>query len=342
MDHRERFLSYFEGGTPDMLPLFLRDFTLGLDVLKCMSTDLFGERYDSELASRSVLSFAKMTGQDAVIGCVHSPAFIVEQFGGVMRYTDWGVPTPLEHPFSSPSKLDSADTALKGKALDAVQAYHITAKAGTDLAILGNITGPLTKASVLMDMNVLSLALHDDMDFVKDVIRIGTESTKSYLEMIRDDIDAVFLASASDNPSLFGNDILNAVTVPFLKDMVDFIHSMGKYAIYHPHGDYTDKAVMDLVTATGIDCFQFAENNDPRKIKEIIGDRCIVMGGTNIIPTLYSGTPEEIRSETMRYLDIFRGSRYIFTCSCALQRNTPMQSVKEMCGLARNSQSAER
>ena len=301
-----------------MLPLFLRDFTLGLDVLKCMSTDLFGERYDSELASRSVLSFAKMTGQDAVIGCVHSPAFIVEQFGGVMRYTDWGVPTPLEHPFSSPSKLDSADTALKGKALDAVEAYHITAKAGTDLAILGNITGPLTKASVLMDMNVLSLALHDDMDFVRDVIRIGTESTKSYLEMIRDDIDAVFLASASDNPSLFGNDIVNTVTVPFLKDMVDFIHSMGKYAIYHPHGDYTDRAVMDPAIATGIDCFQFAENNDPRKIKEIIGDRRIVMGGTDIIPTLYSGTPEEIRSETKRYLDIFRGSRYIFSCSPSL------------------------
>ena len=325
-----------------MMPLFLRDFTLGLDVLKCMSIDLFGERYDPELASRSVLSFAKMTDQDAVIGCVHSPAFIVEQFGGVMRYTDWGVPTPLEHPFTSPSNLDSADTTLKGKALDAVEAYHITAKAGTDLAILGNITGPLTKASVLMDMNVLSLALHDDIGFVRDVIRIGTESTKSYLEMIHDDIDAVFLASASDNPTLFGNDIVNTVTVPFLKEMVDFIHSMGKYAIYHPHGDYTNRSILDPAIETGIDCFHFGEYNDPKILKEIIGDRCIIMGGTDIIPTLYSGTPEEIRSETKRYLDVFSGSRYIFTCSCALQRGTPIQSVNEMCGLVRNPPSAER
>lgn len=336
MDRRERFLSYFEGGIPDVTPLFLRDFTLGLDVLKCMSTDLFGERYDPELASRSVLSFAEFTGQDAVIGCVHSPAFIVEQFGGRMRYTDWGVPTPLEHPFTSPSKLDSADTVLKGKALDAVEAYHITAKAGKDLAILGNITGPLTKASVLMDMDILSLALHDDIGFVNDVIRIGMESTKSYLEMIRDDIDAVFIASATDNPSLFGNEMVNSVTVPFLRDMVDLIHSMGKYAIYHPHGDYTDRSVMDPAVSTGIDCFHFAEDNDPTIIRELIDDRCIVMGGTDIIPTLYSGTVEEVRSETRRYLDAFMGARYIFTCSCALQRNIPLPSIKEMCGLVRS------
>ena len=141
--------------------------------------------------------------------------------------------------------------------MDAVEAYHITAKAGTDLAILGNITGPLTKASVLMDINILSLALNDDMDFVKDVILIGTESTKSYLEMICDDIDAVFLASASDNPSLFGIEKVNGISVPYVKGLSDYIHGMDSYSIYHPHGDYTSGELMDPLVATGIDCFPF-------------------------------------------------------------------------------------
>ena len=335
MDRRERFLSYFEGGVPDKVPMFLRDFTLGLDAIGCRSTDLFGERYDASLASRSVISFGKMTGQDAIIGCVHSPAFIVEQFGGRMKYTENGVPTVQGHPFASPSELDSADTSLRGKALDAVEAYHITAKAGTDMSVLGNVTGPLTKASVLMGMDSLSLALNDDMDFVEHVIRVGMESTTSFMECIRDDVDAFFIASATDNPSLFGIDTVNRVTVPFLKDIVGKVHSMGKYSVYHPHGDFTDPSVLGPVLGTGMDCFQFAEENDPSVIRDIIGDRCVIMGGTDIVPTLYSGTLEEIRSETERYLGVFKDRRYIFSCSCSLQRGTPIPSVIEMCNVVR-------
>ena len=335
MDHRERFLSHFEGIVPDKMPMFLRNFTLGLDVIGCKSTDLFGERYDSELASRSVLSFAKMTDQDAVIGCVHSPAFIFEQFGGCMKYTENGIPSVTEHPMSCPSKLDSADTVPKGKAEDAIRSYHITAEAGTDLAIIGNITGPLTKASVLMGMENLSLALHNELDFVRDVIDIGMELSMTMLEEVSDDIDAVFIASATDNPTLFGADLVNSVSIPYVEEMADTIYFMGKYSIYHPHGDYTNPVSMDAVLDTGIDCFQFAEENDPVKIRELIADRCVVMGGTDIVPFLHSGTPEEIRSETKRYLDVFSGSRYIFSCSCSLQRGTPISSIKEMCSCVR-------
>lgn len=335
MDHRERFLSHFEGIIPDKMPMFLRDFTLGLDVVGCLTTDMFGESFDSELSSRSVLSFAKMTDQDAVIGCVHSPAFIVEQFGGRMKYPDHGIPSVMEHPFSNPSKLDSADTVPKGKAADAIQSYHITADAGTDLAIIGNITGPLTKASVLMGMENLSLALHDNISFVKDVIDTGMELSMTMLEDTSDDIDAVFIASATDNPTLFGADIVNSISIPYLEGMADAIYFMGKYSIYHPHGDYTDPVPMEAFLSTGIDCFQFAEENDPVKIRELIGDRCVIMGGTDIVPFLYSGTPEEIRSETKRYLDTFSDSRYIFSCSCSLQRGTPLASIKEMCSCVR-------
>ena len=335
MDHRERFLSHFEGIVPDRMPMFLRDFTLGLDVIGCMTTDLFGERYDSELASRSVLSFAKMTDQDAVIGCVHSPAFIVEQFGGCMKYPDHGIPSVMVHPFSDPSKLDTADTVPKGKAADAIQSYHITAEAGTDLAIIGNITGPLTKASVLMGMENLSLALHDNVDFVKDVIDIGMELSMTMLEEIDDDIDAVFIASATDNPTLFGADVVNSLSIPYVEEMADTIYFMGKYSIYHPHGDYTDPVSMDAALNSGIDCFQFAEENDPVRIRELIGDRCVIMGGTDIVPFLYSGTPEEIRSETTRYLETFSDSRYIFSCSCSLQRGTSLPSIEEMCRCVR-------
>ena len=331
MDHKERFLSFFEGKIPDRTPLFLRDFTLGLDNLGCKTTDLIGERYDSSLASKSVISFGRMTGQDAIVGCVHTPAFLVEQFGGTMKVPECGIPMPIVHPISSPDALDRADTSLKGKALDAVEAYHITKRDCSDLAIIGNVTGPLTKASVLMGMDVLSLAIHSDIDFVKGVIDTGMEATYSFMEAIRDDVDVFFFASASDNPSLFGNDIVNTVSVPYVKQLSDFTHRMDRPNIYHPHGEYTCKELMDPMVSTGIDCFHFAEANDHCVICKLINDRCIVMGGTNIVPTLYSGTEKEIVDETKKFLNACSNRRFIFSCSCSLQRGVPLESIRVMC-----------
>ena len=125
MDGRARFLSYFQGGVPDRTPIFLRDFTLGLDNLGCRTTELFGSRYDSELASKSVISFGRLTGQDAIVGCVHSPAFIVEHFGGELKYPENGVPMVTRHPFDSPSAIDMFN-GTDGKAEDAIDAYHLT------------------------------------------------------------------------------------------------------------------------------------------------------------------------------------------------------------------------
>lgn len=331
MEHKERFLSFFEGETPDRTPLFLRDFTLGLDNLGCRTTDLIGERYDSALASKSVISFGRMTGQDAIIGCVHTPAFLIEQFSGKVKVPEYGIPMPIVYPLSSPDTLDKADTSLKGKALDAIEAYHITKKNCEDLAILGNVTGPLTKASVLMGLDVLSLAIESDPDFVKDVIDTGMEATLSYMEAIRDDVDVFFIASASDNPSLFGIERVNEISVPYVKGLSDFIHSMDKLSIYHPHGDYTCKELMDPMVSTGIDCFQFAEANEHCVICKLIDDRCIVMGGTNIVPTLYSGTEKEIFEETSRFLNSCSNKRFIFSCSCSLQRGVPLDAIRVMC-----------
>ncbi len=335
MDHKQRFMAYFDDGTPDRVPLFLRDFTLGLDILDVRTTDLVCERYDSELASKSVIAFGKMTGQDAIVGCVHTPAFIAEQFGGRMKYPEYGVPSVIENPLSSPDALDRADCSLKGKALEAIEAYHITARADHDMAVVGNVTGPLTKASVLMGMDTLSMALAENKDFVHDVIKVGTEATYSFFEGIKDDIDMVFLASASDNPSLFGADAIESITFPYVKENTSKIHAMGKPVMFHPHGDFVNQKLIDGMVSTGVDGFQFAEQNDKCQICRMVDNRCVVMGGTDIVPTLYFGSDEEIVSHTERYLSSCSQKRYIFSCSCSLQRGVPMENIMTMCSVVK-------
>ena len=91
--------------------------------------------------------------------------------------------------------------------------------------------------------------------------------------------------------------------------MVEFAHGMDRPVICHPHGNYCSSGLMNPILSRGIDGFQFAEENDPSSICKLIEDRCVIMGGTDIVPTLFSGTEREICSETETYLKACSGRR---------------------------------
>ncbi|MCQ2052570.1 MAG: hypothetical protein MJZ03_01335 [archaeon] len=300
-----------------------------MDVIKKGPVDLFCP-YNPKMSSDSVVSFARMTGQDALIGCVHSPAYIIDQFDGEVKYSDENYPTILKHPLSSPSLLDGKDTTIKGLALGAIESYKLTKEKCPDLAVVGNVTGPLTKASVLMGMDTLSLAIYSDPDFVHQVINLGTEVTFIFLEKIRNYIDCVFVASASDNPDLFGIGPIMDFCVKNLDNMVKKVSDMEMKLIFHPHGNYADKKLIKSILNTHIDCFHYSEKNDPLTICQMIKNESTVMGGPDIIPTLYSGTNSEIINETYRHVDVCKDSRYIFSCSCSLHSGVPINNIKTM------------
>lgn len=333
MNGKERFLSVFENS--HYIPIFLRDFTLGMDVIKKGPQDLFCP-YNPKMSSDSVVSFARMTGQDALIGCVHSPAYVIDQFGGEIKYSNKNYPIVVKHPLSSPSLLDGKDLFIKGLTLGAIESYKLTKERCSDLAIVGNVTGPLTKASVLMGMDTLSLAIYSDPEFVRQVINLGIEVTFIFLEKIRNYIDCVFVASASDNPDLFGIKPVMDFCVKNLNNMVKRVSNMGMKLIFHPHGDYTDEKLMKPILDTHIDCFHYSEKNDPLTICQMIGNKTAVMGGPDIIPTLYSGTSSEIVNETCRHIDACKDNCYIFSCSCSLHSGVPIENIETMISAYRN------
>lgn len=316
-------------GGCETIPLFIRNFTISLDAAGMVVSDVFGGGYDPVRASDSIVAFQRITKQDAVVGCVHSPAFLVEHFGGSMKYPENRIPVVKDVPVKGPGFLDEEDRPIDGMALSAVESHRLTNSKLPDTAVVINVTGPLTKASVLMGMDMLSMAIMDDPVFVEKVIRRAMIPTNEYIERITGDgsSEDVFIASASDNNELFGDDALRRFTFPVLKDMVSTTHYNGATATFHPHGDWMSKDLMDEVVESGVDCFQYAEGCDPSRICEMIDGRCAVMGGTDIIPVLHSGTPRQIRDSVHVHMDACSWSRFIFSCSCSLQMSTPMENV---------------
>lgn len=339
--HKDAFLSRVRNDRSGPLPVFLRDLTLGLDVINARTTDVFTSSYDHELAAKAVAAFQRLTGQDAVVGCIHSAAFAVESFGGVMKYPEYGVPSVSRPPLGDLDDLPR-DVSIDpvGKAVGAIRSYSAVRAMLPDVAVVANVAAPLTKAGVLMGMTKLALCLETDRSFVEEVVGLSVAHTKACIERLHDDgsIDCVFLAGASDNPDLFGPGVYRELSLRWLRVLVDHCHRLGYPIIFHPHGVFTSAGTEELIgetVATGIDGFQFAEDNDPAKIISLIGGRCSVLGGTNVVPTLIEGTEDQVRSETKMYIDACRPGSHVFMCSCSLHRGTDLHRVCAMVDEAR-------
>ena len=108
------------------------------------------------------------------------------------------------------------------------------------------------------------------------------------------------------------------------------IHEFGAKVIYH-----SDGAVMDAVPGLidmGIDVLQAlqfdAKGMDPAALKRNYGDVLCFEGGVSVQKTLPFGTPEDVRAEVCRLIDVLgRDGGYILGPSHAIQAGTPPENI---------------
>ena len=326
------FVDRLRGGNGPA-PVFLRDMTLGMDVLGVRTADVICRNmFDAGLSAECICAFAERTGQEAVIGCCHSPAFIIEQFGGEMKYPEYGIPVPLTHPLEGVTDFSGCDSVPAGKAVKAIESYALVKRRLKDRAVVANVTGPLTKAGVVAGIEWVSMLTESDRDVLDSLLALCLENTKAVVEaMVLDaSIDAGLLAAATDNPDLFGEELFAEIAVPWTRRFCDVFLKNGLPVIWHPHGRMftEDSDMADLVRKSGCSCFHYAENNDLGTMRRTLD--MPLMGGTDIVPTLMNGDADRIRSETLMHLETFRDMPYIFSASCSMHRGVPLENVDLM------------
>lgn len=329
------FLGTLSGERSDKVPFFIRDMTLGMDVLGIRTTDVFGDSFDAARSADCITAFQMMTGQDAVIGCTHSAAFLIEQFGGTMRYPEYGIPVPLDHPLEGARDFSGFDPCPKGMMLGALESYGLVRERLPDTAVVLNVTGPLTKAGVIAGIEYISMLMESERDVMDGLLALCMDNLSEVADAIagEDSADAALLASATDNPDLFGIERFREFSLPWVKRYTDLLHKKGFPVVFHPHGTFVsvDTDLSADIVGTGCDGFHFPENNDPALLRERFGRRLCLLGGIDIVPHLLEGPERRIREETERYLDVFSGTDYVFMPSCSLHRGVPLENIRAMC-----------
>ena len=336
MDGRELFTATLRGENRSYVPLFPRDLTLGMDAVPVRTDEVFGPgTYDAELSARCVLALQDMLKSDCTVGCIST--YGLEAFGGVTKFPENGIPYVSGYALADPEAIDRLEPSqiLDGYLFKGMRrSCEIVRERRRDLAMAVNVPGPMTMAGFARGLETLMMDLSLNPDLSDRILAFSSEAIEHEMLGLSDGTaDAVFFASASDNPDMIGKEEFISRTLPPVKRMTGIAKEQGLLTVFHPHGVFsTDdrRDVLDASLRTGVDGFQFSEGNVPEHIGEGCRGRCCILGGVDAYSTLLLGPDKRIVRDTMHFIESFRDDPYIMTCSCSLNRGLPLSNLRVM------------
>lgn len=331
---RDVFISTLKREQRDIVPLYPRDLTLGMDLLDIPTDRIFGNTYDSRLSADCVIALMDHLGSYATCGCIFT--YSLEAFGGQIKYPPGGIPYASGFPLEDPSKLDDltpsdiVNDLLKGMRSSCM----IVKEKRPDVALSVNVPGPMTMAGYARGLETLMMDLVSDKILSEHILQFCADAIEEDVRFVSKDIaDSVFFASASDNPDMIGEEDFVRYSVRHIRHLSDVVHKDGILSIFHPHGVFSTDDRKDLlsnVISSGVDGFQFSEGNEPEGIAETCDGRCAILGGVDAYSTLLLGPEKRIRRDTGRFLQSFKDTSYIMTCSCSVNRGLSIDNLSIM------------
>ena len=343
MNSRERMMTALARGKPDTVPVFLRDLTLGMDLLNlttpevCAGGDNGG--YDGEKSADAIIACQRRFGHDCVVGSIHDLGLDVEPLGGRTDFPLRGVPRVVKEPFADKRRFSNPRIPLMdrdGRLPGILKAHELVKeRIGSEVAVAANIDGPVTKATIYRGTERLMRDFIGDPAFAEDLVEFATLVAISHIQYLgQAGADFVFLASSMDGPVIISPDLYLRYTIPSLRKIVTASKEAGMDVVFHPHGRFTDERFRHLVDAaidTGIAGFQFPEDCDLGTAKHLWGDRVAILGGVDIPTVLTPGPPERIREETRGCIDQAAfGGGYVMMPSCSIHRGDPIEHIDVM------------
>ncbi|MFH1074187.1 MAG: uroporphyrinogen decarboxylase family protein, partial [Candidatus Firestonebacteria bacterium] len=124
---------------------------------------------------------------------------------------------------------------------------------------------------------------------------------------------------------------------PRIARMYKKVHDSGKKVFIHSCGD-VEEIFPDLIEI-GVDVFNpfQPEAFDVYKIKNKFGSKLTFFGGMSTQKTLPFGTPNEVKSETLKLIkEIGKDGGYIFSPAHATPKDVPIENIASMLEVLRN------
>jgi hypothetical protein len=169
-------------------------------------------------------------------------------------------------------------------------------------------------------------------ELVHRYMRATTDSMKAMLKIeLEMGVDGILAANdwCYRGGPMMSPDYFDKYMAPYLRELVDLTHSYNKFFVRHLDGN-TYKILDSLVNKCDIDAYHAIEppaGMDIVKVKQMYGDKIIVIGNIDCGEILTNWTPEKIEEETKRIIKaVSPGGGHIFGSSNAIHGGVPVEN----------------
>ncbi len=186
------------------------------------------------------------------------------------------------------------------------------------------------RAWTLRGMVNLMMDFHDHPRFVRELLdRIADYNVAQVQEALRYDIDAVYFGDdwGQQRGLQMGPRRWREFLYPILQRMYGVVREAGKFVMIHSCGD-VDELFDDLIAA-GLNCFNpfQPEVMDVYDLLPRYRGRLAFHGGLSTQRTLPFGSPETVRAEVRRLLELGRDGGYIFAPAHDVEGDVPLENM---------------
>jgi uroporphyrinogen decarboxylase len=195
------------------------------------------------------------------------------------------------------------------------------------------------RAWTLRGMANLMVDFHDQPAFVHRLLgAIADYEIAQVHEVLKYDLDAVYFGDdwGQQHGLQMGPRLWREFILPHLKRMFAAVREADKFVILHSCGD-VDELFDDLVDA-GLTCFNpfQPEVMDVYSLLPKYRGRLAFYGGLSTQRTLPFGTPDNVRRETRRLLELGRDGGYIFAPAHDVEGDVPLDNMLAMIETVQN------
>ena len=192
------------------------------------------------------------------------------------------------------------------------------------------VVGPFTNAFFLIGIDNMLKLCRKNPEAVHKLCQVSLETCKAYALAAMEIGLGPTISEPMSSCTVVSPKVFRELSLPYLKELVDFIHDHGFNPVVHICGQ-TNKIWKD-VADLGVAGWSIDNVASIEECKAMVGDQCKIMGNGVPGSIMYGGTPLDVRIGTLQSIragyDNPKG--FIVMSGCSLPVETPFENIDMM------------
>ncbi len=335
MTSLERITAYNKGERIDRLPCNPNIANGAARVIGCKVSEF---KNNGRLMAEAHIQAYRKFNYDGVR--VFTDLYVqAEAMGAKVRYPlddTADLDTPAIQDVVDIDRIQPADPFKDGRLPSHLEAAKILIdQVSKEVPCSGGVVGPFTTAFFLVGVEYMTRLLLRNPEAVHRLCEVSLETSLRYADAFMEIGLTPTISEPLSSCTIVSPKHFRQYSFPYLKRLIDFIHSRGKAVTLHICGK-TDK-IWEAMADAGANCLSIDDVASLSDCKKQVGDRVRIMGNVDPSGVMYAGTPEEVRKATLECVrQAYNNPKgYIICSGCSLPIDTPFENIQAMMDTAR-------